>query len=208
MRKIALLFIVAFITNGVNAQVKMSNLFDGTTKVTFLGLDFTQAKFIGQEGFADPDKIKTYYLQRWNEVLVEEFDKYSLMKALKSKNYATETDALILANDGYNVNANIINGSHTGITEKDVEKAVKKYKISKGEGIGVAYVVESFSKTDDKAFIWVTFIDMKSKKVLYTEKLSGKTSGFGFRNYWLGAVSNVHKSVASRYNVWKKKFNS
>ena len=49
---------------------------------------------------------------------------------------------------------------------------------------------------------------MKSKKVLYTEKLSGKTSGFGFRNYWLGAVSNVNKSVASKYNVWKKKFNS
>lgn len=185
----------------------MSNLFDGTTKVTFLGLDFTQAKFIGQDGFNDPAKIKTYYLQEWNNKLVEEYDKYNLMSVLRLKNYSTEVDDLILLNDGYNVEANIINGTYS-ITEKEVAKSVSRYKLSNTEGMGISYVIESFNKTEEKAVIWVTFIDMKSKKVLYTEKIEGKVSGFGFKNYWLGAIYDVNDTLKSRYKVWKKKFTS
>lgn len=207
MKKYTLLLIALISFSVSNAQTSMANLFDGTTKITFLGLDFTQAKFIGTDGFNDPAKIKTYYLQEWNNKLVEEYDKYNIMAALKAKNYATEVDDLILLNDGYNVEANIINGTHS-ITEKEVAKSVGKYKLSIKEGIGVSYVVESFSKTADRAYIWVTFIDMKSRKVLYTEKLEGKTSGFGFKNYWLGAIYNVNDSLKSRYKVWKKKFAS
>jgi len=140
MKKLIILLLSCFTLNMVSAQTTMSNLFDGTTKVTFLGLDFTQAKFIGQDGFNDPAKIKTYYLQEWNNKLVEEYDKYNLMSVLRIKNYTTEVDDLILLNDGYNVEANIINGTYS-ITEKEVAKSVSRYKLSNTEGMGISYVI-------------------------------------------------------------------
>lgn len=200
-----ILLLTAISLNTVIAQNNMSDVFDGETKITFLGLDFTQAKFIGQDGFNDPEKIKTYYLQLWNEMLETEYDKYNIKEQLRAENYTTSVDDMIALNDGYDVKSNILNGTYN-ISEKDVEKAVKKYKLSSKEGIGVVYVVESFSKTDERAYVWVTFINMKNNKVLYTEKVEAKAGGFGFRNYWLGAVYNVNKTLKSRYRVWKKKF--
>ena len=74
------------------AQKQMAKVFDGKTKIVCLVLDFTQAKVMGEEGFKDPYKLKTYYLSNWNALLEEEYTKYNLpLNSLKARHYETNT---------------------------------------------------------------------------------------------------------------------
>lgn len=202
------LLFVPFAFTPASAQQSMADIFSGKAKVTYLGLDLTQAKYIGKIGFTDPAAIKNQHAVSWNLLLTQEPKKFSLQDPLKLKsdNYTTNVDDMVANNKDIDVEKNITDDPYS-ITEDDVKKSVSKYKLSVKDGIGVVYVVESLSKTDEKMTAWVTFIDLTTKKVLYTEKIEGKAGGFGFRNYWAGAVYNVNKAISSKYyKVWSKKF--
>jgi len=190
------------------SQKGMSKLFDGKTKIVFLGLDFTHAKFIGKEGFKDSYKLKTYYITNLNALLEEEYAKYNLpLNALKAKHYTTNTSDLMVLNDDIDdIEDRIINGSYY-IKEKDIQKYIRKYKLSENKGIGISFIVESFNHSLEKSVIWVTFINLNNGQFLYTERMEGKAKGFGFRNYWAGSIYDVIDQIKhSRYKVWKRKF--
>jgi hypothetical protein len=208
MKKVIFIVILLFQMQETFAQKQMSKVFDGKTKIVFLGLDFTQAKFIGEEGFKDPYKLKTYYLSNWNALLEEEYAKYNLpLNSLKARHYETNTSDLMVLNDEIeDIEDAIINGSHY-IDDKDVQKSVRKYKLSDNKGIGVSFVVESFNISLEKAIIWVTFVNMSNGTLLYTERMEGKAEGFGLRNFWAGSIYDIIEQIRlSRYKVWKRKF--
>jgi hypothetical protein len=187
----------------------MQGLFNGKTKLTFLGLDFTQAKFIGDAtAFSNPSAIETQMIPSWNSLLVLEPKKFALDKAFKlsGDRYETYIDDIASVNKKVKVDQNISSEAYE-INEATVAKSVASYKLSKNEGIGVVYVVETLDKPAEKMTVWVTFIDMSSSKVLHTEKVIAKPAGFGFRNYWAGAVANVGKQISSSYyKNWSNKF--
>lgn len=208
MKKILIILSFLFLTQNSFSQKALSKLFDGKTKIVFLGLDFTQAKFIGTDGFKDSYKLKTYYLANWNSLLEDEYTKYNLpLNALKAKHYETNTSGLMVLNDEIdNMEERIINGSHY-IDEKTIQKSVRKYIFSDNKGIGVSFVVESFNSSLEKAVIWVTFVNINNGSLLYTERMEGKAEGFGMRNYWAGSIHDVIEQIRiSRYKIWKRKF--
>mgnify|MGYP000114927872 CR=1 FL=1 len=207
MKKILIILMLLVSFSGI-AQKGMSKVFDGKTKIVFLGLDFTQARFIGQDDFKDTYKLKTYYLANWNILLEEEYQKYNLpMLSLNANNYLTETSDLILLNDEIeDIDFRVINGSYS-ITENDVKKSIKKYPLTQKEGIGVSLVVESFNSPLEKAVYWVTFINLNNGSLLYTERMEAKANGFGIRNFWAGSIVDIITQIKdSRYRVWKRKF--
>lgn len=207
-RLILSILFISFLSLQGFSQRSMSKVFDGKTKIVFLGLDFTQARFIGKDGFEDTYKLKTYYLANWNMLLEEEYAKYNMpLISLNAKNYLTETSDLILLNDEIeDIESMIINGSYN-IDENDIKKSVKKYKLTQDDGIGVSFIVESFNKPLEKAVIWVTFINLNNGSLLYTERMEGKADGFGLRNFWAGSIHDVIMQIKeSRYRVWKRKF--
>ena len=61
------------------------------------------------------------------------------------------------------------------------------------------------SKGREEASYWVTFVDMKNKKVLLTKRMLGKAVGFGFRNYWAGSAKNVFKAMKKEFKNWELK---
>lgn len=201
-------FLFVLLIGTASAQSPMTGVFNGSTKVTFLGLDFTNAKFVGAAGFTNPDAIQSQFLASWNNLIVAEPKKFSLEDPLRLKGdqYQTKVDDFIKLNEKVNVAANITNESQT-LTAAKVEASVSKYKLSEKEGVGVAYVVENLDKTAEKMTVWVTFIDLKTKKVLLTEPVEGKAVGFTFRNYWAGAVANINKAIKSNYfKKWSKTY--
>ena len=189
----------------VSAENTMSDLFAGKAKVVYLGLDFTQAKYIGRAGFMDAEAIKNQHMASWNNLIEFEPKKFSLQKPLKLRDdqYVAKVADMLQYNKSANVADNIIDGEYS-INEADVKKSVSKYSLSEKDGIGVVYVVESLSKTAERMAVWVTFIDLATKKVLYTERLEGKAGGFGFRNYWAGAVYKISDAIDSKYKQWSK----
>jgi hypothetical protein len=194
-------------TTQLYAQSTMSDLFNGKAKLTFLGLDFTQAKYIGKIGFTDPSAIKNQHMVSWNNLIELEPKKFSLQKAfaLKDDMYASKVEDMVKLNKTANVDDNITDDDYS-ITEDQVKKSVSRYSLSEKDGIGLVYVVESLNKTEEKLYAWVTFIDLKTKKVLYTEKVDGKAGGFGFRNFWAGGVYKINNTIDSK--LFKKWSNS
>ncbi len=51
--------------------------FSGKSKLVFLGLDFTQAKYIGKIGFTDPMAIQNQHIVSWNNLIELEPKKFS-----------------------------------------------------------------------------------------------------------------------------------
>jgi len=205
MKKLVFFVFTLFLAAEASAQYTMPDLFSGKAKVVFLGLDFTQAKYIGRIGFTDPEAIKSQHIVSWNNLIEAEPKKFSLEKPLKLKDgqYTAKVTDMIKLNKSVNVEGNIIDDEYT-ITEDMVKKSVAKYSLSEKDGIGVVYVIESLNKTAEKLYAWVTFIDLSSKKVLYTEKVEGKAGGFGFRNYWAGGVYKVNGEIGSNYKEWSR----
>jgi hypothetical protein len=70
------------------------------------------------------------------------------------------------------------------------------------------FVVEGMSKGQKGETIWVTFIDMGAKKMLFTERMEGKTGMvFGFRNYWAAPINDVIKTIEKKkYKEWQAKY--
>jgi hypothetical protein len=90
------------------------------------------------------------------------------------------------------------------LNEEKVAGLVKKYNFKDNTGVGLMFIVDGMSKAKEEAGAWVTFVDMKSKKVLYTYYATGKATGFGFRNYWAGAFLKILKDLKKEYNDQKK----
>lgn len=184
----------------------MSDLFNQRTNLVFLGLDFTQARYIGSIGFADPAAIKDKHIESWNRLLVAEPNKFSLQEPFRysSDKYRTAVDDMVKLNRSVNVAANTMDDPYS-FDEAVVKKSVANYSLSGKDGIGVVYVVETLQHFNKIMTVWVTFVDLSSKKVLYTQRLEGKAAGFGFRNFWAGSVAAINKSIASKYyKEWSK----
>lgn len=208
MKKLLLFACLVLNAGFAFADNSMADLFNGKTKLTFLGLDFTQAKYVGRVGFTDPAAIQNQYIASWNNLIEMEPKKFSLQKAfeLPDDQYASKVEDMIKFNKAANVADNITE-DEAMLTEDQVKKSVSKYALSEKDGVGLVYVVESLSKTAEKMTVWATFIDLSTKKVLYTEKVEGKAAGFGFRNYWAGAVYKINQAIDSKlYKKWSKTY--
>lgn len=203
----AFLLVMGLLISGfsVSAQATMSDVFNKNTDLVFLGLDLTQAKFVGSIGFSDPDAIKNNHIVSWNKLIVAEPKKFSLQEAFKypGDKYFTNVDDMLELNKSVDVAKNTTDGV-AGFDKATVENSVARYKLTPKEGVGVVYVVESLQHGAKVLTAWVTFVDLKTKKVLYTELMEGKAAGFGFRNFWAGGVANINKSVAAKYKEWSK----
>lgn len=189
------LFLVPLVSFG---QKSMTDFLDENCDIIWFGLDFTKAKMVGEEGFNDPVAIKEDYFRKWNHLMISEGDKYDWGKALLVSDLKYDYEVVDVVNADVKVKSLVINRSHS-IYEDDIKSAINKYTIAHfKEGIGVVVVVESFDKIKEKAFGYIAFFDIASKKLLYKQKVIGSAGGFGFRNYWAGAIHDWTKYTRSR----------
>lgn len=212
MKKIVLSLLVAA-AGSLFAQNTATEIFT-TKSIVWYGINFSEAKMIGQfdqamgAGAATPDMLKTKWMSGWNSLVISEPKKYKIKETFRAddvyfdigptekQNQAIKSDELM---------------SFNAFTFKDPQKTVSEVvsKLTGGEkteGIGVVFVVESFNKLIDEAAVYVTLFDIKTKKVLITEKFIGKPMGIGLRNFWAGAINHVIKQVDGDYSKWKSKF--
>ena len=205
MRGVLLVVGLLFAGFQVVAQATMSDVFNKRTDLVFLGVDLTQAKFVGSIGFSDPDAIKNNHIVSWNKLIVAEPKKFSLQEVFKypGDKYFTNVDDMLERNKAVDVAGNTTDGS-TVFDKETVEQSVAKYKLTPKNGVGVVYVVETLHHGAKVLTAWVTFVDLKTQQVLYTERLEGKAAGFGFRNFWAGGIANINKGVAAKYKEWSK----
>lgn len=207
--KLSWLFALLLLLNvkPVTAQTK-EDITGGTAEITWLGMDFTQAKFIGAATqFKDAGEItngefRDKFIPGWNQLFINEEKKYDVAKvvhrtAIKHAMEVTEKANNAIKGDFFTNNPD----DYMHLDAEKVEGLVKKYNFQGKTGIGLIFFIEGMSKGKDQASAWVAYVDMKGKKVLMSQHITGKAGGFGFKNYWAKAFYNILKD--SDYKDWK-----
>lgn len=207
-------FLVLFfcsITQSLNAQTIKDVFSSSETSIVYLGIDYTQARLIGDASESGIE-VRDRYFPGINDVVVNEPKKYDLQKAFNkslinmSLGIVTKRNKKINAEDIISTES----ADYSRLKEEDIRKLVKGIDFENKKGIGLLFIVEGMKKAEKAATssIWVTFVDMSTNKVLMTERMEVETKGgFGFRNYWASTIFNLIEKIDKRqYKDWKEKY--
>lgn len=201
-------FLTMVITAPVVAQEK-SDVFKPETEITWLGLDFTDAKLIGdRERYGSESDIR-HLVDSWNEIFIKEADKYDVADAIDKKKVAINLDVTKENNATLDVLAMYSDQEkdHLHLDRERVFEIIANYDFKGLHGIGLMFNVESFNKINVEGTLWVTFINMDTKEVLFTERMAAPPGGFGMRNFWAGAVYKILERIKKKeFEMWRKKY--
>jgi hypothetical protein len=171
-------------------------------------LDFTSTKFIGdREKFGSESDVR-HLLDAWNALIINEPDKYDVARAVDRKKVENATDVTKDHNAELDVMSMFSDEQkdYLRLKPSDVEQIVGEYDFKGKSGIGLMFIVESFSKPNEEGSIWVTFINMDNKEVLFSERMAAPPKGFGMRNFWAGCVYGIlSKMEKKEFEMWRKK---
>lgn len=210
-----------------NSQTAEDLFMSKDVEVTWLGVDFSHVKLIGDFShggklavpggygsvqFGDGTTLSTVYIRdeyfpKWNKLIVTEDRKYDIRGMLR-KGYISIDIGMLMK-----INANAATEDMEAYktpfyTKENLEEFISEYNIEKKEGIGVFFIAECLNKTEVEAYFHFVAINMKSKEILVYKRLRGKPQGAGLRNYWAGSIFHIIEEIRDRhYKVWKKRFN-
>jgi hypothetical protein len=208
MRKIAIIVVMTLSCDMLHAQ-DMQDIFDRKTRVTWLGLDFTGARLIGDRQRLGSVSDVQHLLEAWNDLMVDEEEKYDVALAIdkiKAENAVEITRERNARLDVSEMFSNELK-DHFHLRPDDIVAIVADYDFKGKTGLGVMFNIESFSKLNDEAALWVTFINMGTKEVFFSERVTGEPGGAGLRNYWGNGVYNIMKSMRKKeFEMWRKKY--
>ena len=179
-----------------------------SSKITFLGIDLTETLFVGgYEEWKSEDELKRLNPQ-WNQLMVSEADKYNLRRALRNNNIDYQVGICIDHNDNVNFKEKItFTDPGKPLTSEQIQNIMNSYDFKDLTGLGMMFVIESFNKNKAEGTMALTFVNLNNKEIIYEERLSGPSAGFGLRNHWarsiLEAIIQIDKK---RYKTWEKTF--
>jgi len=206
MQKSLFVLLAALLSvTGTQAQT-LKEFFSSGAPLTYLGIDFTQAKVIG-EPVTDANDMRDRFFPSINAVVVNEPKKYDIAGAFRTQ---VTTDLALVNKHNETVSTAGLKSDNAAdynhLKPADVEKLVQGYNFGDKKGVALLFVMDGMSKAEKAATMYATLIDMATKKVLLTEKMEGKAQGFGFRNYWAYTIHKVLEDIEKhRYKDWKAK---
>ncbi len=199
MKKAILLTILAITSFSFLQSQTEEDVYNAET-ITWYGLDYTNAYFISTVDFPDTYTLKSKF-SAWNDLIINESEKYDLNKffntdvilnigMVEKRNEKTKLKGRVSDDDFLS--------SH--LEQENIQEIIYSYHLEGDEaGFGLVFIVESLSKPNTKGAYWVTFFDIKTKKVISTERYLGKAGGFGLRNYWAKSFYNVMMEAGKEY---------
>lgn len=208
LRFIGLCLALSIVNIQLSSAQTSKNIFDQATPIVYLGIDFTQAKVIG-EPTVNETEIRDRHFPGINNAVVNQSNQYDIAGALNRSEVSSDLSQVTARNKNIPVQQiksdRVADFAHLKST--DIQKLVGAYSFAGKAGIGLLFVVDGMSKPEQAASIYVTLINLSNKQVLLTERLEGKGGGFGFRNYWARSIEDIIKKIGnSKYNEWKKKY--
>jgi hypothetical protein len=177
------LFLIALLPVMVSGQ-SLEEL-DQSNSITWFGIDFSKAIFIGKYDFKSPYELKDKLIPEWNQLILREPEKYDIgmyfgksevekdLGDVFDRNSKIDESEIIVGMEGYEY----------ALNEEIIQQVVSEYK-TEYTGYGLVFIVESFNKTFEKGTVWVTFFHIPTKQVVLTKKMTAEPMGFGIKNYW------------------------
>ncbi len=185
--------------------VKAQDIFDAQVPVTWLGIDFSKLKFIPADEVISNQDLQDKYFPGWNQLILAEPAKFDIAKAIGRSTVAHHIEVIETVNK--KAKPDFIDKDMASWEHLDADKVtqmVRQYDLKGHTGVGLVFIAESMSKSKKEASFWVTFIDMGSREILLSKPVTAEAGGFGFRNYWAGAINKVLKKMPSNMKKWSK----
>jgi hypothetical protein len=207
-RKLCLIVAALLIAFTVSAQ-EMQDIFNRKANITWLGLDFSGAKFIGdRERFGSHSDVHLL-MGAWNDLLLKEADKFDIGLAIDK--IKVEEDFSITKSHNAELDPGDFfsnsEGDYLHLRPNDILRIVAGYDFKGKTGLGVMVIVESFNKLKKEGSVWITFVDMGRKDVFFAERVTGEPGGAGLRNYWANAIHDAFKRTQKKeFEMWRKKY--
>lgn len=187
----------------VNAQKTRSDIFNDD-EIVFFGIDYSNAKMIGRESFPDIEVLTDYYFEKWNSLLFDERDKYNIKKYYDKNIVEYDYGIVTERNATVSLDDLVIERSYS-IDKQQLMDIISQYDSERQkEGLGMVFIVESLNKPEEAAFVWLTFFDISTKKILMARRMKGAPGGFGRRNYWIRPFYNIMKQSDKLWKKWAR----
>ena len=167
---------------------------------TWFGIDYTNCYFLTPMDFPSISDLEAK-IGAWNDLVLLERDKF-IEKTIGRRDINYYVDMIKEKNAEIDVKSRLSDDDFktTHIESGMIQDIVDGYYIDDDmEGIGLVLIAESYSKPNVKGSYYVTFFDIATRKVISSERMLGKASGFGLRNYWANSYYQVLKSVGKKY---------
>lgn len=163
--------------------------------VTWVGIDYTYARMIGTGDFNEPDAIFPGYLDKWNQLWIEEIVP-ELVSTLRAE-VTVDDDAVMARNqtatsrqiERRDAGQSVL--TETTITTDLLSASVRGYALRATSGDALVLVVDRYVKLQEQGCAWVVWFDAGTRQLRAANRYCKEASGFGFRNYWFHPLKEL-----------------
>lgn len=204
---LAITLSVGFLISASLEAQTAKDVFDSDVKLTWCGVDFSLAKFVGPS-----QDMKLEIVERdvpnWNALLELEKNKYDVGKFTDKGKVKYDLNIASTHNDALDFSDAVTtkSGAQKPLTTAEIQTLMSTYDFGEASGLAMIMVVESFNKYKEEGIIWVTFVNAGSKSIIFSERVIAKPGGFGFKNYWAKTIFNALEITKDEWNIWKRKY--
>ena len=161
--------------------------------VTWVGVDYSRARFARTRSFTPPKRALPDLVEGWNYLVREElvYDlRGALHKTVEVADEAVRAPNASLDADPFSMEPVDPDGH---LTEQDLAAQVGSYELG-GTGLGLVFVVEHIDQPRDELCLYAVFFDVPSRQVLEQQRTCERGGGVPFRNHWFRPLEiAVHK---------------
>ncbi|RAW00142.1 hypothetical protein DQQ10_16470 [Pseudochryseolinea flava] len=185
------------------------DVFKNENMITWLGIDFSKAKILEDAAHLATEKDIQGFMFNINALMLSEKHKFDITGALDRDSVINAIDISVQKNKSLTAMDLRIQSVEVPpvLKRAELDAIVKSYDFKGLEGIGVMFNIDQFNKHIGKGTMWVTFVDMKSKSILFADHFSCVAKGFGMRNFWASTIYGTIKDMKrGTYNFWRKKY--
>lgn len=213
MKKVVYLITVFSLISCFGISQKIEDLFTKSeTKITWLGIDFSHVKLIGEfsqfaeAGTTGAAVIKDKYFSGWNNLILNEYEKYNIEGMIRKENINLNISGIEKINNKTAIE-DLESDDQPNYLKEDIALFIKKYNFEEKAGIGLLMVADYLNKTREEAKYHFVAINLTNNEVLLYESFVTKPGGFGLRNYWAKTFYDVIISIRDvKYKNWKKTY--
>lgn len=188
MKKILFLFCMTVaIVGTIDAQpVNIKTI----REVNFYGVDFSLASAPDVEEV--PKRFKSGIV-KINDLLFREVQKFNFQKYMRKQILAY--NFAVTDSNNANIDAEQLTSRtvRKAISEADIREIIAPLSTDNQGTTGLVFIAETLSKTRQEGTFHVVFFDEATKDIIYSRKVTGKSRGFGVRNYWASSIHNILK---------------
>jgi len=207
-----IVFCIVFAAITCQAQSIQDFFNDKAGQVSWLGIDYSNVKLIGEftqfkdAGAYNPAEIRDKYFPAWNALVLNEPSKFDF-KGMFMLSGLVPDISMITALNAATDPEKMKGTTESKFSPEDISKIIGKYEISGKEGLAIVIIANALNKTTELASYVVVVFKLKDKDVLLCEPVVEKAGGIGIRNYWGGSLYNLVKDGKKNlYWVWKGKY--